>query len=220
MILFFDILRALQLHTQLAPEFLALKPQPGECGWTTSLVFSSGQQHWASSSCFQIKITSHLPVMTKFSRNEFHLNRWFKMKVWHWKCQGMTQGYTTVNLKTSETEVMPAALLPRQQWPNSFSSPMYRLCWKVAWGSFSHSLPSSAPWWKPVPKQPCCSHPHLSGGGRNANRTFALMRTGASLPRREREYQIQWETFQFLKVTEIMSRWDALFLICWYMIYN
>lgn len=221
---------------QLAPEFLALKPQPGEYGWATSLVFISGQQNWASYSCFQIKVTSHLPVvMTKFSRIEFHLNRWFKMKVRHRKCQGMTRGYTNVNLKTLEMEGMPAALLPRQQWSNSFSSTIYWLCWRVAWGTVLGSQTShipalpAPPGGNLFPNSLVATHTGLPVEGMLMGPLHLQeWELGASLPREEHEYQIKWEArlpnpwepCQFLKVTEIMSRCDALFLICWYMVDN
>lgn len=153
----------------------------------------------ASYLCFQIKITSHLPViMIKFSWDEFNSNQWLKMKLWHRKCQGITRGYTDVNLKTLETEGTPPALLPRQRWPNSFLLNVYLLCRKGDLGAvWEEVLLTFAPFQGPQvetgPKQPCCSRPHTAGGGRNANRTVAQMRRAARLPRKEHEYQTKWK---------------------------
>ena len=84
--------------------------------------------------------------------------------------------------------------------------------------------PFQCPLGKPVPPQPCCGHPHASGGSRRLAR---VTERGEGVPREEHEHQIKMRGSTFpqrdvpwLKVMEITLGYGAFFLICWCLIYN
>lgn len=137
-----------------------------------------------------------------------------------------TWSYTHTNLKTLETRQLCSQTAMAQQLLYLGLSVGLRAFGRCEQWCFFHLLPSSAPWWKPVPKpspaSAMCARPEVE------RRPARMGEGGASLHRKEREYQIKWEaqlpypweTCQFLKVTEITPGCDALFLICWYTIDN
>lgn len=139
-----------------------------------------------------------------------------------------TQGYTDVNFKTLETEGMSPALLLRQHWPptalhlsNCWAESGLG-CFSEKW-CFSHSLPSSAPWWKPAPKQSpvVTTYTPLDVEGSLTGASLQMGEGRESISRKEHKNQIKWkvqllytrEMYWFLKVTEITSGCNALFLM-------
>lgn len=174
-----------------------------------------------SNKSHQPSITSKV-VISKLRRNEFHLPHWFKTKLFHRKRPEMNvrlYTYKPENIKTRQLCFPDSSLCLGLSEGLRASGRCEKWC-------FSHLFPSSAPWWKLVPKPSPAKAMRTSP--EVERRPARLGEGGASLHRKEREHQTKWEaqlpypweTCQFLKVTEITPGCDALFLICWYKIDN
>lgn len=136
---------------------------------------------------------------------------------------GNARGWTggdDVNFKTLDTRKRQRLCFPRSLGPTALHICSFvlfrgdlRNCSEK--GRFSLLLSSSAPWWKPISNQPSCCHPGTSGSGKNTNRSPSQRTEGhKSFPGKNKYqgWQVQlptpWQTFRFLKVTEITS--DAM----------